>query len=105
MFFPFMIQAIFTAGNLRTCAAGHYYYKSSDFPVCPECERRRKVPNGLTSTLAAPARRALERLGVDSPAALSQYTRGEIAGLHGMGPAGLKRLEAALTDAGLTFKQ
>ena len=93
------------ARTLRTCAAGHQYYKSSDCPVCPECERRRTSHSGLTAALAAPARRALERLGIDSATTLAQYTRREIAGLHGMGPAGLKILDAALTDAGLEFKQ
>ncbi len=105
MFFPFMIQAIYTACNLRICAAGHQYDNGGNSPDSPECERGRKAHSGLTSTLAAPARRALQGLGIDSPDALAQYTRGEIAGLHGVGPAGLHRLEAALTDAGLTFKQ
>lgn len=27
--------------TLRTCKKGHRYYKSSDCPVCPACEKER----------------------------------------------------------------
>lgn len=91
--------------TLRTCKHGHQYYKSADCTTCPICETGRKPKEGCPSTLSAPARRALESIGVTSVKQLSKYSEKEILSLHGMGPASLPKLLSALKDAGLSFKE
>ncbi|WP_057915786.1 RNA polymerase alpha subunit C-terminal domain-containing protein [Peribacillus muralis] len=93
-----------TSKQQRTCSKGHRYYKSSDCPTCPTCEQERKPESGFLSQLSAPARRALEHNGVTSIQQLSTFTEKEILKFHGMGPASLPKLRAALQDNGLTFK-
>lgn len=78
--------------------------KSSDCPTCPECEAARKPEGGLLATLGAPARRALEHEGIKTVKQLAAKSEKEILALHGMGPASLPRLRAALKAAGLAFK-
>ncbi|MBT2647284.1 RNA polymerase alpha subunit C-terminal domain-containing protein [Bacillus sp. ISL-34] len=90
--------------NLRTCEKGHKYYKSSDCPTCPVCEQERKPDTGFLSLLSAPARRALENNGITSLQQLSTYSEKEILKFHGMGPASLPKLRAALETGGLSFK-
>jgi len=90
--------------DLRTCNKGHQYYKSSDCPSCPICEKERKPDSGFLSLLSAPARRALEHHGITSLQQLSQYSEKEILQFHGMGPASLPKLRTALQEAGLSFK-
>lgn len=89
---------------LRICNKGHNYYKSSDCPTCPICEQERKPDNGFLSILSAPARRALENNGLTSLEKLSKYSEKEILQFHGMGPASLPKLRAALKENGLSFK-
>ncbi|MCE5172505.1 RNA polymerase alpha subunit C-terminal domain-containing protein [Paenibacillus profundus] len=90
--------------NLRTCNKGHQYFKSSDCPTCPICEQERKPDTGFLSLLSAPARRALEDNGITSLEKLSTYSEKEILQFHGMGPASLPKLRAALQEEGLSFK-
>jgi DNA-directed RNA polymerase alpha subunit len=90
--------------NWRTCEKGHKYYKSSDCPTCPVCEQERKPDTGFLSLLSAPARRALENNGITSLQQLSTYSEKEILKFHGMGPASLPKLRAALETGGLSFK-
>ncbi|MGG0206458.1 Uncharacterized protein BWINRA5_01606 [Bacillus mycoides] len=90
--------------TLRTCDQGHEYYKSSDCPTCPTCEKERKPKEGFLSLLSSPARRALEHHGITTEAELSKYSEKEILKLHGIGPASLPKLRAALEDKGLSFK-
>ncbi len=90
--------------NLRICNNGHKYYKSSDCPTCPTCEREQKSDNGFLSVLSAPARRALENNGITTLQQLSKYTEKEILQLHGMGPASLPKLRSALKENGLSFR-
>lgn len=91
-------------GDLRTCSQGHQYYKSSDCPTCPTCELERKPESGFLALLSAPARRALEHNGITSLQKLSEYSEKEILQIHGMGPASLPKLRAALAEEGLSFK-
>ncbi|AXO91952.1 RNA polymerase alpha subunit C-terminal domain-containing protein [Bacillus cereus group sp. MYBK226-2] len=93
-----------TEKTLRTCEKGHEYYKSSDCPTCPTCEKERTPKEGFLSLLSAPARRALEHLGIHTVEELSKYSEKEILKLHGMGPASLPKLRAALEKKGLSFK-
>ena len=90
--------------NKRTCKQGHTYYKSSDCPTCPICENERKPSDSFLSSLAAPARRALENNGINNIQKLSQYSEKEILQFHGMGPASLPKLRQALEQEGLSFK-
>ena len=62
-------------GTVRVCPKGHKYYKSSDCPTCPVCEEERKPDEGFLSTLAAPARRALENAAIKSVGQLSALDR------------------------------
>ena len=90
-------------GTLKICGAGHKFYKSSDCPVCPICEQARRV-DGFLATLAGPARRALENKGINTVKQLAAYSQKEIMALHGIGPASLPRLKAALDSEGMKFK-
>jgi predicted RecB family nuclease len=72
--------------TLRICDKRHKYYKSSDCPTYPTCEKERKPENGFLSLLAAPARRALENKGLTTLQQLSKFSEEEILQLHGMGP-------------------
>lgn len=92
------------ANGARICSKGHHYNKSSDCPTCPICEAERKPENGLLSTLAAPARRALEKQGILNVRQLSAYTQAEVLSLHGIGPSSLPKLMAALEKEGLSFR-
>ncbi|MFD1138027.1 RNA polymerase alpha subunit C-terminal domain-containing protein [Paenibacillus urinalis] len=91
--------------SLRTCSKGHQYYKSSDCPTCPTCEKERKPDSGFLALLSAPARRALEHHGITTLEQLSTYSEKEILKFHGMGPASLPKLRAALEETGLAFRR
>lgn len=54
--------------------------------------------------LAAPARRALASIGVDSIEALADHKELTIAALHGMGPNALRTLKIAMSKAGVAFR-
>ncbi|MBD2862414.1 MULTISPECIES: RNA polymerase alpha subunit C-terminal domain-containing protein [Paenibacillus] len=90
--------------TLRTCDNGHQYYKSTDCPTCPVCEQQAAPDSAFLSLLSAPARRALEHNGITSLQQLSTYSEKEILKFHGMGPASLPKLRAALEKIGLSFK-
>jgi hypothetical protein len=87
----------------RVCPRGHLYFKSSDCPTCPKCEAANKPAAGFMAGLSAPAVRALTTAGLTSEAKLAKRTEKEVLALHGMGPASLPRLRAALKKAGLRF--
>jgi predicted RecB family nuclease len=90
--------------SLRTCEKGHEYYKSSDCPVCPICAAEQKPDSGLLSTLAAPARRALQSKGISTALELARHTEAEVMQLHGIGRSSLPKLLQALEAEGLAFK-
>ncbi len=52
-----------------------------------------------------PAQSALEHAGIFTLKQLSQHTKKEILGLHGMGPKALGILEKALEENSLHFKK
>lgn len=91
-------------GTLKTCSKGHEFYKSSDCPVCPICEKENKPDDGFLSEIGAPARRALEREGATTLNQLSELTEKEILALHGIGPSSIPKLKEALEEKGLKFK-
>lgn len=81
------------------------YYKSSDCPVCPVCEKKKSALAAFYSKLSAPARRALEGKGIRLIDQLASFTEKEILQLHGIGPASLPILKKALADEGLSFRK
>lgn len=89
-----------TAKTLRTCKAGHQYYKSSDCPVCPECEKQREKSDFMTG-LSAPAIRALISADLTSPEAVAGFGEKNLAKLHGIGPSVMQKLKLKLTQLGL----
>lgn len=89
--------------TLGICDKGHKFYKSSNCPTCPTCEKERKPENEFFSTLAAPARRALENKGVVTLQQLAEFSEEEILQLHGMGPNSIRKLRSALETIGLSF--
>ena len=91
--------------NKRVCSKGHSYYKSSDCPTCPVCEKQLKPENGFLSILSNPARRALENNNIKTLKQLSKFTQKEILALHGMGPASIPKLTEALNSEGMDFKK
>ena len=91
-------------GILKICKKGHKFYKSSDCPACPICEKERKPKEGFLSLIPAPARRALENAGIKTPAQLSKRSEEEILSLHGMGPGSLPKLKKILKENNLEFR-
>jgi DNA-directed RNA polymerase alpha subunit len=92
--------------TLRTCDKGHQYYKSTDCPTCPTCEKEKAPTDGFLSRLSSPARNSLlHYLGIDTLEKLSKYTEKEILKLHGMGKASMPVLRKALEEKGLGFRE
>ena len=91
--------------QLRTCNKGHKYYKSSDCPICPVCEKEKKPNGGFLASLSAPARRALENNGIKTLKQLSALSEKEILKFHGMGKASIPMLRSALAAEDLSFKK
>lgn len=89
----------------RTCKNGHIFYKSTDCPTCPTCEKEKAPTSGFLSLLYNPARNALMNEGIDSLEKLSKYTEKEILALHGMGKSSMPILKEVLSNEGLAFKQ
>ena len=92
-------------GIRKICSSGHVFYKSSDCPSCPVCEKENKPGEGFLSALSAPARRALENAGVTTLQKLSGFSEKEILALHGIGPASLPVLRKLLVEKRLSFKK
>ncbi len=55
-------------------------------------------------TLSRPAQRALAAAGIVSFVDLSNWTRKDIAALHGIGPKSLVELDPAMAVRGLDYK-
>lgn len=93
-----------TIKNVKTCKNGHPFYKNSDCPICPICEKERKTQIVFFTSIVAPARRALENNGINTLEQLSNYSKKEILLFHGMGKTSIPKLQQLLTDNGLDFK-
>jgi len=101
---PYLSNMAKSARTLRTCPAGHRYYKSSDCPPCPVCANEAAVPDNFLGKLGKPARNTLLHYGIDTIEKLAAHTEKEILALHGMGKASLPVLKDELKKAGLQFK-
>jgi len=91
--------------SARVCAKGHTYYKSSECPSCPTCDKENKPKSDFLSKLSSPARNALVHAGIDTLKELSMYTEKEILKIHGIGPASLPTMRTLLAEEGLSFKE
>jgi hypothetical protein len=60
--------------------------------------------NACFARLSKPAQRALIQHKIFSESDLSQWSRGDLAKLHGIGPASFPMLDRVLAEAGLKFK-
>ena len=89
----------------KTCKYGHTFYKSSDCPICPTCEKLKEPASGFLALLSNPARNALLHHEIDTIHKLSNYTEKEIMKIHGIGKASLPTFRNALEEHGLTFKE
>lgn len=89
--------------TLRTCDKGHSFYKVSDCPSCPICEKERKPQDSFLSFLVAPERRALENNGITSLVQLSKHSKKEVLHFHGIGKSTIPKLEKLLSEKGLNF--
>ena len=89
----------------KTCKFGHTFYKSSDCPTCPTCEKLKEPATGFLVQLSNPARNTLLHHGIDTIQKLSSHTEKEILDLHGIGKASLPAFRKALNDEGLDFKK
>ncbi|MCK6639881.1 MAG: hypothetical protein L6Q81_07320 [Bacteroidia bacterium] len=89
----------------KTCPNGHRFTKSSECPVCPQCEKEQKPKGGLLSLVAAPARRALQGAGIELVNDFSKFTKEEILQLHGMGPKALDVIESEMKKGKVKFKK
>lgn len=93
-----------TTKILKTCDQGHKFYKSSDCPTCPVCEKLKEPASGFLALLSNPARNALLHYGIDTVQKLAGHTEKEILALHGIGRASLPAFKKALEEAGLNFR-
>lgn len=89
----------------KTCKYGHTFYKSTDCPTCPTCEKLKEPASGFLAFLSNPARNALLHYGIDTIDKLASYSEKGILKLHGVGKASLPTFRKALQDEGLSFKQ
>lgn len=92
------------AGKAKTSVNGHTFFKSSDCPVCPVCERQRPAGDSFLTLVSSPARRALESAGITTLEWLARVTEAELLRLHGIGPSAIPKLKAALAGAGIPSK-
>lgn len=97
------IKMMTTSKNLKICDNGHQFYKSSDCPTCPICEKSKKPLAGFLALLSNPARNALLHHGIITLEELSTFTEKEILNLHGVGKASLPIFRSALAAHGLCF--
>ena len=94
-----------TKKTLKVCKNRHKFYKSSDCPICPICEKEQKTKDNFQSMLAAPARRALVNSEIMTLKQLSKFSEEDILKLHGIGKTSIPILKKELESAGLTFNK
>jgi hypothetical protein len=87
----------------KICSKGHEFNKTSSCPICPICEKDKKQLGDLPK-ISAPARRALEKIGIKNLKDLSKYPKDELLNLHGFGPGSIPLLKKSLKLKGLDFK-
>src|SRR5690554_3955703 len=93
-----------TEKTKRTCKYGHTFYKSTECPTCPTCEKLKEPASGFLALLSNPARNALLHQEIDTIEKLSRYTEKEILKIHGIGKASLPIFQKSLEEKELSFK-
>lgn len=93
-----------TKKTRRTCSKGHTFYKASDCPTCPICQKMQEPASGFLAKLSNPARNTLLHHGIDTIEKLASYTEKEVLSLHGVGKASLPAFHQALKENGLAFQ-
>jgi hypothetical protein len=78
---------------------------NQNMALSPKNQTEQTAGNGFLSALGAPARRALEDRGITTLVELAKFSKAELLKLHGMGPSSIPKLEAALKEKGLSFRQ
>jgi DNA-directed RNA polymerase alpha subunit len=94
-----------TQKTKKTCKFGHTYYKSTECPTCPTCEKLKEPASGFLALLSNPARNALLHHGIDNLEKLSSYTEKEILKIHGIGKASMPTFRNSLEEQGLSFRK
>lgn len=89
----------------RTCPNGHTYFKSTDCPTCPQCEKEKVASDPWFNSLSAPAIRALKNAGIHDPIILSQWRKKDLLALHGFGPSSIPKIEKILSENGLSLSK
>lgn len=87
----------------KQCKKGHVFYKSSDCPVCPRCEKEKAF--GVFGDMGAPVRRAMENNNIKTLRQLAKLTENEVLGFHGVGPSAIPKFKNKLSKEGLSFKK
>lgn len=87
----------------RFCSNGHKYFKSTDCPTCPVCEKN-KNKFAYLENLSAPARRALVSNNILTLEILATYSEKELLSFHGIGKTSIPKLKEHLLNSGLDFK-
>lgn len=64
-----------------------------------------KPENGLPQGLSQPALRALAGAGCFSLEQVARFSEAEVSRWHGIGPKGIRLLQEALAENGLSFAQ
>ncbi len=90
---------------LRTCKLGHKYHKTSNWHTCPICEQQQKPDEGFMAQLGAPARRALEREGIQSLEQLVAYSVTQLPSMLGLGKSTIPKLNATLIADSIVLKK
>ncbi len=89
----------------KTCENGHVFFKISDCPTCPICEKARKPMNNFLAEQGAPARRALENNAINSLEKLATFSEKEVLIFHGIGNNSIPKLKKMMDAVGLKFRE
>ena len=65
---------------------------------------KNKYPDEIPA-IGAPARRALEGIGITKLSDLGRYSEKELLSLHGFGPKALRILHESLKEKGISFSK
>jgi DNA-directed RNA polymerase alpha subunit len=101
------IDHVFFMQRLKTtrhCVNEHEFIKSSDCFVCPKCEKNKLINNLFLKQFSAPARRALEKLDINSIQDVCNYKEKEITNTHGIGPKAMEIIKTLLKEHNISFK-
>lgn len=86
----------------KICKNNHKFYKSSDCPVCPICEKEKSQDYFID--VAAPARRALQSANIYKIEDFTKFSEKEIKELHGIGKNALNKICNILNINNIYFK-